>query len=265
MLKSTQVLELIQSRKAPLPKRTDYLWRYFDVHKFINLLQTNVIRFTRMDQFEDPQEGIPLSAFVTFSEKNKLNLTQNMTLSELILDKTFFKRIPTQLQKKLNTINAIQRSSFLTCWFAEQKESVAMWNLYSNADGVAVKIPFSKLIEQLKIEKSTNISAYYGGRVLYQDFSTIYQRTSDKKVGKVALRKDSSFQHESEFRFVVRTKDQHLNINGINSVKLDLAKLNMKVICHPRMAAWKKKNVETLLEAAGLLDTLLESAIKLRS
>jgi len=50
-MKSTQVLELIQSSKAPLPKRTEYLWRYFDIHKFINLLQTNVILFTRMDQF----------------------------------------------------------------------------------------------------------------------------------------------------------------------------------------------------------------------
>lgn len=264
-MKSTQVLELIQSRKAPLPKRTEYLWRYFDIHKFINLLQTHVIRFTRMDQFEDPQEGIPLSAFVTFSEKTNLNLAQNLTLSELILDKTLFSKISPQLQKKLNTINAIQKSSFVTCWFAEQKESVAMWNLYSNPDGVALKIPFSKLTAQLKIEKTANISAYYGGRVLYQDFSTVYQRTSDRKVGKVALRKDSSFQHESEFRFVVRTKDHHLNISGINSQKLDLAKLNMKVICHPRMTAWKKKNVESLLKTAGLLDTLQESAIKLRN
>lgn len=219
-------------------------------------MQSNVIRFTRMDQFEDPQEGIPLSAFVTYAEKLNLNLIQNMKLSELILDTRLFNRIPLPLQKKLNTINAIQKSSFLTCWFAEPRESVAMWSLYSNPDGVAVKIPFGKLTDQLQIEKTPFISAYYGGRVLYQNFSTIYKNTSDNKTGKVALRKDTSFQHESEFRFVVRTKDHHQNITGIDSLPLNLARLNIKVVCHPKMAAWKKKNIEHLLLAAGFTNAL---------
>jgi Protein of unknown function (DUF2971) len=253
---------LISSRKAPLPKRTDYLCRYFDIHKFLNLLQNKTIRFTRMDQFEDPQEGIPLSAFVAYADK--LNATAYSTIGELILDTKRFKEIPAPLQKKLNAINAIQKSSFLTCWFAEQRESVAMWNLYSNADGVAVKIPFANLSRQLKIEKDTNISAYYAGRLVYQDFKNIYKNTSDKKVGKVALRKDHSFTHESEFRFVVRTRDHHLDLAGIDSLPLDLMRLGMKVICHPRMSAWKKKNIKNLLENAGMTGVLQESSIRLR-
>jgi Protein of unknown function (DUF2971) len=256
--------EFISSRTAPLPQRTDYLCRYFDIHKFLNLLQNKTIRFTRMDQFEDPQEGIPLSAFVAYSEKVNLNVIENRTLGELILDAKRFKQIPLPLQKKLNMINAIQKSSFLTCWFAEQRESVAMWNLYSNADGVAVKIPFSKLSKQLKIEKDANISAYYAGRLVYQDFKSIYKQTSYKKVGKVALRKDHSFAHESEFRFVVRTKDHHLDIAGIDSLPIDLTRLGMKVICHPRMSAWKKRNVENLLVASGLGEVMEESSIRLR-
>ncbi|MFM9839053.1 MAG: DUF2971 domain-containing protein [Cyclobacteriaceae bacterium] len=256
--------DLIRSRSAPLPLRTDYLWRYFDIHKFLNLLQNKTIRFTRMDQFEDPQEGIPLSAFVAHAEKLNLNLIESKTIGELIVDAKQFKKIPPLLQKKLNAIYAIQKSSFLTCWFAEQRESVAMWNLYSNADGVAVKIPFANLSRQLKIEKDANISAYYAGRLVYQDFSTIYKNTSDKKVGKVALRKDHSFTHESEFRFVVRTKDHHLDIAGIDSLPLDLKGLGMQVICHPRMAAWKKKNIKNLLASAGLTNAMQESSIRLR-
>lgn len=256
--------DLISSRSSPLPKRTDYLWRYFDIHKFLNLLQNKTIRFTRMDQFEDPQEGIPLSAFVAHAEKLNLNLIERMTIGDLIMEGKQYKKIPPLLQKKLNSIYAIQKTSFLTCWFAEQRESVAMWNLYSNADGVAVKIPFAKLSRQLKIEKDTNISAYYAGRLVYQDFSTIYKNTTDKKVGKVALRKDHSFAHESEFRFVVRTKDHHLDLAGIDSLPLDLTRLGMKVICHPRMSGWKKKNVKNLLEGVGLGSVMQESSIRLR-
>jgi hypothetical protein len=260
----TLLPSLIHSRNAPLPKPSDYLWRYFDIHKFLNLLQTNTIRFTRMDQFEDLQEGIPLSAFVAHAEKLNLHLIESKTIGELILDAKQFKKIPPLLQKKLNAINAIQKTSFLTCWFAEQRESVAMWNLYSNADGVAVKIPFSKLSKKLKIEKDPNISAYYAGRMVYQDFSTLYKKTADSKVGKVALRKDTSFTHESEFRFVVRTKDHHQDSAGINSLPLDLARVGMKVICHPRMAAWKKKNVQNLLADVGLANVMQESSIRLR-
>jgi hypothetical protein len=254
--------ELISARTAPLPLRTDYLCRYFDIHKFIHLLQNKTVRFTRMDQFEDPQEGIPLSAFAAYS--NSANAISYATIGALILDTKRFKKIPAYLQKKLNIINAIQKTSFLTCWFADQRESVAMWNLYSNADSVAVKIPFAKLSTQLKIEKVDTISAYYAGRLVYQDFSTIYKQTSDKKVGKVALRKDHSFAHESEFRFVVRTRDSHSDVAGIDSLPLDLTRLDMKVICHPRMPAWKKKNIQHLLESAGLTNAIEESAIKLR-
>jgi Protein of unknown function (DUF2971) len=254
----------ISSRTAPLPKRTDYLWRYFDIHKFIHLLQNKTVRFTRMDMFEDPQEGIPLSAFVAHAEKLNLHLIENKTIGELILEGKQFKKIPLQLQKKLNAIYAIQKTSFVTCWFAEQRESLAMWNLYSNADGVAVRIPFANLSRQLKIEKDTNISAYYAGRLVYQDFSTIYKNTADKKVGKVALRKDHSFAHESEFRFVVRTKDHHLDLAGIDSLPLDLTRLGIQVICHPRMSGWKKRNVQNLLTDVELTNALQQSNISLR-
>lgn len=254
---------LISSRKPPLPKSTDYLWRYFDIHKFIYLLHNKTIRFTRMDLFEDPQEGIPLSAFVTHAQKMNLQLIDNKPIGELIMDDSPLNDAPL-MRKELNIINAIQKSSFLTCWFAEQRESVAMWNLYSNDDGVAVKIPFGKLSRQLKIENDNNISAYYAGRLVYQDFKNIYKSTTDKKVGKVTLRKDHSFSHESEFRLVVRTKDHHLAIAGIDSQPLNLKNLGMQVICHPRMATWKKKNIQNLLTTAGLANAWQQSSIRLR-
>jgi hypothetical protein len=65
---------------------------------------------------------------------------------------------------------------------------------------------------------------------VYQDFKNIYKSTTDKKVGKVALRKDHSFSHESEFRFVVRTKNHHLAIAGIDSQPLNLKNLSVQVI-----------------------------------
>lgn len=218
-----------------------------------------------MDQFEDPQEGIPLNALITYQAKLNLNLIENVSLSELILDPTLWQQIPSNLQSKLKAINAIQKTSYVTCWFADQRESVAMWNLYSNADGVAVKIPFGKLCQHLKINWNGQTSAFYGGLVTYQDFREIYSKPEGEKIAKVALRKDSSFSHEREFRFVIRTKDHHNEIAGMDSMPIELSKLGLQVICHPRMAEWKKTNVRNLLARHNLKDALTESEIHLRS
>ncbi|MFN9329382.1 MAG: hypothetical protein ACK576_08890 [Cyclobacteriaceae bacterium] len=255
--------EIIRSPKPPAAN--DFLWRYFDIHKFLKLLHDRTVRFARMDQFEDPLEGIPISALVTYAEKVNLNLVKNVSLSELILDKTLFEPLPLPLQKKLNAINAIQRPSFVSCWFADATESVAMWNLYANADGVAVKVQFGKLVRQLVMAPARNLSAYYGGRVSYQNLTNVYRATQNNSVGRVALRKDSSFKHESEFRFVVRVNDHHNAHTGLDSQPLALHQLNMKVICHPRMPRWKKENIRQLLRQAQLEHAFEESAIRLRS
>lgn len=37
-----------------LPNETDYLWRYMSFEKFVNLLDTKSLFFTRTDKFDDP-------------------------------------------------------------------------------------------------------------------------------------------------------------------------------------------------------------------
>jgi hypothetical protein len=260
-----KALELIPARKQALPKDDEFLWRYFDLHKFLNLLQCKTFRFARMDQFEDPLEGIPLSALIVYHAKLDRNLIQNITLSELILDPNLAKDIPEELRRRLNAINGIQKSTFVSCWFYEQRESVAMWNLYSNPDGIAVKIPFGNIKKLLKVDQD-DISAYYGGLVDYQDFTKVnpFQTNSALKTGKVALRKDKSFSHEKEFRFVIRTNTHKTEYTGIDSAPINLKRLGLQVVCHPRMPAWKKENIRGLLKVEGMHNALAPSQIQLR-
>ena len=60
-----------------LPRDDEFLWRYFDIHKFLNLIKQKKIRFTRIDQFEDALEGIPfetLQRFLYINSESKFNL-----------------------------------------------------------------------------------------------------------------------------------------------------------------------------------------------
>lgn len=258
-------LKLIETERLKLPKDDEYLWRYFNIHKFLGLIQNRQFRFTRMDQFEDALEGIP---YETIHKFTSLYGEYNLSLAHIIAnpDKYIIKP-KTALSGRLDNIIHTQTSNFVSCWFCEQRESMAMWNLYSNPDGVAIKIPFVKLKKLLvPVNKIISIKEYYCGMVDYQDFKQTdpFSANSLKKIKKVALRKDTSFKHEQELRFIVKVSENPKMVTGINSEPIELNNLRMKVVCHPRMESWKMKNIKKFLETAGLTDVYSESEIKLR-
>lgn len=256
--------------EAEYRKRGVLLWRYFDLHKFISFIKNKEIRFTRMDNFEDPLEGVPLRALVEYAEERDLEMIGDEKLSDLILDKEKIETLSAGLQGKIRNIRNIQRSTFVSCWFLSKRESMAMWNLYSNSEGVAVYIRASNLLNHFENEKiilaDKRIQAFYSGKVHYQDFKTIdaYEDSVNLKVPKVALRKDESYKHEEEYRFVIRKKNGPGLIPSFSSIVNDLESLSMRVICHPQMELWKRNNVIQLLNEAGLTKAIKESEIRLR-
>ena len=258
--------ELTLINPESLPNDDEFLWRYFDIHKFLNLINQKRFRFTRIDQFEDTLEGIP---FETLQRFLYINNESKFKLADIILGSTESFIMPmTNLNGRINEIHNIQSSHFVSCWFCEQRESMAMWNLYSNPDGVALKVTFGKLKTLLKPE-STKIDykEYFCGKVIYQNFlkqdSSAIDRLSELE--KVSLRKDVSFSHEKEIRFVVKTNKSGGQITAINTEPINLKELDIKVICHPKMAQWKINNIKQILKDARLADTFLDSEIKLRS
>ena len=119
-------LNLIENRNIKPPKDDDYLWRYIDIHKFIDLLQNKIIRFIRMDQFTDPLEGIPIRALLIYNKKFIGDEIHHLRLSELIIDNSLLEKLPGDLKQRLLDIYDIQRSTFLSCWFYEQ--NINHWN-----------------------------------------------------------------------------------------------------------------------------------------
>lgn len=248
-----------------LPKDNEFVWRYIDIHRFLNLIKQKHFRFTRMDQFEDALEGIP---FETLQQLSFINSRSEVNLANIIIEPNRYLLIGGSSPfGRIEHILRIQASQFVSCWFYEQRESMAMWNLYSNSDGVALKVPFGKLKEYLLPSlKGIEIDEYYCGKVEYQDFKTTspYAENAPAKIGKVALRKDTSFSHEKEIRFVIRTRDKTNLITGINSKPITLKDLEMKIVCHPRMEKWKKENVNQILKNSKLSSSFSDSEITLR-
>lgn len=260
------MLNLIETKARQLPDDKEYIWRYFDIHKFLYLIYQKRIKFTRMDQFEDPLEGIPFDIL----QKNLSLGYKSLDLVQFVLDKNplmYDENNENKIADRIEKIHRIQSSTFVSCWFSEKRESMAMWNLYSNFDGVAIKIPFGSLKKYLIPEiNDLNFVEYYCGKVSYQDFTNKdpYPENSISRIKRFALRKDVSYSHEKEIRFVVKTKKNENQIIRLNSTAIDLKELEMNVICHPRMPNWKKKNIKYLLRGENLSGCFLDSEIKLR-
>jgi len=166
-----------------------FLWRYFDLHKFFSFLHNKEIRFTRMDEFEDPLEGVPLRALITYAEEKDLELIGEESLSDFILDRTKFRKLSKDMQDRITSIKNSQQNSFVSCWFLSERESMAMWNIYSNPDGVAIKVPARNLFrhfDKYPAEFTANkVSAFYAGKVVYQNFKNIDPEDDSLTVQKI--------------------------------------------------------------------------------
>ena len=92
---------------------------------------------SRLDLFEDPLEGM------TDDHQAALQTWGGMPDEENLnprLPEEYRIRIPEEKRKILKNIDTktlkSQKGQFASCWFYGEKESLAMWNLYSSSTGI---------------------------------------------------------------------------------------------------------------------------------
>ena len=103
-----------------LPKDTDLLWRYMSFEKFVSLLDTKSLFFTRADKFEDPFEGF----------------------TPPLIKKDYVRTV-----SDTNTLEELQENwpkyTLCSCWHHADEESMAMWDKYHlHNSGIAIKTTF---------------------------------------------------------------------------------------------------------------------------
>jgi hypothetical protein len=217
-----------------------FAWRYMDITKLRDMIAANNIYFARLDQFDDPLEGLELKI------RSKLHF-KNISKHEGGED--IVKQVASlpQNQVKTDHIKVWQQGIFASCWYlTEEKfshhESLAMWQLYNSK--FVIKVPFNsllKLISETLAQKFSDpeITSSIYGKVeylaLYQDFLKGY-----KKEPMPALIKDRSFIHENEVRFLLLRNDIVTNPQKDRTgIKLNLirplrsADNDIGILCHP--------------------------------
>ncbi|MCF8363810.1 MAG: hypothetical protein K9G70_14430 [Prolixibacteraceae bacterium] len=92
------------------PSDNTTIWRYLDFTKFVDLLLSNQLHFTRSDNFDDPFEG-------------------DFNFKDYEIYKPMF--VDQEKSKKFYFIN---------CWHINEEQSDAMWKIFLDTNnGIAIK------------------------------------------------------------------------------------------------------------------------------
>jgi hypothetical protein len=246
----------------------DFLWKYVDIHKLLYFIQEQKLYFNRLDSFEDPYEGI---GFTNIALRHFISDTLSSVNKEESENYEKLIREAEELRKRGEIDSEIaQKCQFVNCWFYGHAESIAMWNLYSNRDSVALKFN-ARLLAHLfsaSVKKYDPSLKSIAGKVVYSNLynPTRFLGLNDEKFHHFfALNKDISYSHENEFRFIIQV--EHDNMGKVQFIEipiLNFCELDFEIVAHPQMEQWKFKNIENLFNHYNIQNKLKRSFIKYR-
>lgn len=260
-------------RSYSIPKSSTILWRYIDFGKFVSMLLTQSLYFTKVSKFNDPFEGAIgildnkssydksmifalVVAQLTAPTKNRPPLPPSKEITDRAL------KIVEDLEKgtisdedKEIVANAQKLSSdleshrtekrdmiYVNCWHENEFESDAMWTLYSKdiTNAVAIKTTYQKLYDSLNRDPLIDI-----GRVNYINFNKAFSSNNSTQ-----WYKRKSFSHENEVRAVLINETRR-DLDGV-SIDVDLNVLIDSVYISPYAGSWFVEIVKDILKKYNL-------------
>ena len=221
------------------------IWRYMDFTKFMSLVDTKKLFFTRPDKFEDPFEGSWPKINVAAREFAPDDLEGESRDAYLKAMKVLGEHNKGWL--RFNAVN---------CWHANEYESAAMWKLYLKSDeGIAIQSTYKRLKESILSEDDVFI-----GKVKYIDYETEFIDANNQYGSLIHKRK--SFEHEKEVRAVItkwpKLSDDKINfknapdtIKGGIPVKMDIENLVEKIYIAPNSPEWFADLLTAIIKKYG--------------
>jgi hypothetical protein len=227
------------------PRRNCTLWRFMDLTKFLSLLENRSLFFPRADQFDDPYEGAWSSAGVA-----------------LLRDPARNEGLPPEaVDQLLKGAEKFRREMFISCWFASEHESAAMWRLYlQSPEGVAIQTDYETLavaLDRSPLKVGTTMVQYidYDKEVI--PFTNLFFPFVHERM---------SFAHETELRAIVWSSadtNKPQIPNGVTSVRIDIVPEELIKAVHvcPTAPKWFGELVEQILRRYALAIPVVRSSL----
>jgi hypothetical protein len=221
------------------------IWRYMDVVKFLALLNSNALYFSRADKLGDPFEGSWPHRNIATRKMAPLDIPE--PLRSKIVDS----------RRSLGSMSKTwPRFLALNCWHMNPHESAAMWKLYLKSDsGIAVQSTYSRLKRAIVTHEDVFI-----GAVRYIDYEK--DAIEDDNIFIPFVHKRMSFEHEKEIRAVIARfpkslKDQSIK-EGFN-VHVNMEELVEAVYLSPSSPKWISDLIKSMIGIYGYQFRVVQS------
>ncbi len=223
------------------PDREDVrVWRYMDFTKFVSLIESRCLYFTRADKFDDPFEGSWPKINIDALHLPFPDITQETQEAYIASMKSMNQNFP-----KFHAIN---------CWHMNEHESAAMWKLYLKSnEGIAIQSTYRKLRESIIDDETIHL-----GVVKYIDYEKEWIDTTNNFLSPFA-HKRKSFEHEREVRALLTkfpTSKDGINISqetiahGVK-IRVNVELLIEKIYVAPSAPGWLSGLVNSVSERYG--------------
>lgn len=209
------------------------VWRYMDFTKYVALLESSSLWFSRIDRLGDPFEA----SWTAASDER---------LREVLVPGPSTQMAIEEVRSSLARGRKMFRdSTYVSCWHSGDHESAAMWHLYSKTDeSVAVQTTYAQLVSVLPHHVLI-------GLVQYIDYDTA--RFSPDNALRPAAHKRLSYEHEREVRALMLAgieREEDPRPVGIG-VPVDLRALVQRVYVAPDSSPWYHDLVRAVTRRLG--------------
>lgn len=247
-----------------------FLWKYVDIYKLLDIVFNSRIYFSRFDSFQDDLEGLTQDLIIgrNFLQTDNINAENiNPTIED---PEQVIKNLRSAKEAANQKIKEQKKSLFASCWHISNKESIAMWKLYSKLNGVAIRVNAKKLVDDIENNLSSlpkDIEYFFIGKVSYEDVWPNPFASSEKTVKGVAgLIKDESYIYENEFRFLaMHNPNKKLEINPFYINISSLISLDAEIIASPFLADWESESIGQILKKENMYNIFKKSSLPLNN
>lgn len=163
----------------------NYLWKYMDLWKFLDLINSSTLFFSKVNMMGDQHEGKVPKEIVEYIANEKID-------GEILLPLDVVQDFSDQ------TFNYLKERILISCWTYGESESFAFWKMYAKDKlGVAMKTS----LEDLKNSFNQTKQDVYIGQVNYFDPKKLnYNR---RNALFPFLNKHRYYSYESEVRCII--------------------------------------------------------------
>jgi streptogramin lyase len=212
------------------PPGETVIWRYLDIGKFLEMLRSSSLFFSRLDLHEDPHEGT----------------------------------LPEGLTGFAMGLEHFRPRALINCWHLNPFESFAMWDLYAaKGSGIAIRSTVEDLVASLThpedADGSSSVDPFeaplFVGSVRYMDYAA--PAVPPPTALSYLTYKRMSYEHEREVRAVVLPANPLL---GGQNISCDLDRLIRSVHVAPQAPVWWRPMLEDAMRRYGLNKSVTPSS-----